>query len=91
VTNGVPPWSHDMWCYEPELPESEPLERHITSLWLALKPHKKYLLTLKKAAKVDVLLGYRSNCDHAGIEIPHTALDMFRELEIPFGLSIIVL
>jgi hypothetical protein len=46
--NGVPPWSHDMWCYEPELPESEPLDRHITCLWSALKPNKKYLLALRK-------------------------------------------
>jgi hypothetical protein len=39
---------------------------------------------------VDVFLGYRSNCDTAGIEVPHTSLEMFSELQIPFGLSIIV-
>jgi hypothetical protein len=79
-----------MWYYTPDLPESEPLERHIESLWSRLKPHKQYLLGLKKRATVDVFLGYRSNCDHAGIEVPHTALVMFAELEIPFGLSIII-
>lgn len=87
---GRPAWPHDMWSYTADLHESEPLERHIDALWAVLKPHRKYLLGLKKKAKVDVFLGYRSNCDHAGIEVPHTALEMFRELEIPFGLSIII-
>ena len=86
----MPPWPHDMWAFSPALPESEPLERHIESPWSALKPHKEYLLQLKRAVKVAVFLGYRSNSDHAGIEIPHTCLEMFKELEIPFGLSIII-
>jgi hypothetical protein len=90
---GRPPWRDNMWSYESDesgLSEAEPLERHINHLWSVLKPHKDYLLGLKKTAKVDVFLGYRSNCDHAGIEVPHTALEMFRELQIPFGLSIII-
>jgi len=48
------------------------------------------LLELKKSLTVDVFLGYRSSCDHAGIEVPHTSLEMFTELEIPFGVSIII-
>jgi hypothetical protein len=39
---------------------------------------------------VDVFLGYRSNCDHAGVEVPHESLEMFIELRIPFGVSIII-
>ncbi len=39
---------------------------------------------------VDVFLGYRSNVDYAGVEVPYTCLEMFTELEIPFGLSIVV-
>jgi hypothetical protein len=87
---GRPPWPEDFWSYQAELAEAEPLERHIDRLWAALKPHKEYLHGLKKRAAVDVFLGYRSNCDHAGIEVPHTALVLFAELEIPFGLSIII-
>lgn len=83
-------YEHDMWRYSPSLPESEALEKHIDALWEAIKPHRDYLLALKKNLTVDIFLGYRSNCDHAGIEIPHTALAMFTELEIPFGLSIII-
>ena len=83
-------YRQDMWSYSPAVEKSEPLHKHIDSLWLKLKPHKDYLLELKKSLNVDVFVGYRSNCDTAGIEVPHTSLEMFTELEIPFGLSIIV-
>ncbi|MEO8904126.1 MAG: hypothetical protein ABI488_17425 [Polyangiaceae bacterium] len=45
---------------------------------------------MKTVATVDVFLGYRSNVDTAGVEIPYSSLDMFVRLEIPLGLSIIV-
>jgi hypothetical protein len=83
-------FGHDMWLYSPSLHKSEPLEKHIEALWEKLRPHKDYLLGLKKSLTVDVFLGYRSNCDHAGVEVPHTALEIFTELKVPFGLSIIV-
>jgi hypothetical protein len=79
-----------MWMYTPAVEKSEPLHRHIDALWLELRAHKRYLRGLKKSLNVDVFVGYRSNCDTAGIEVPHTSLEMFTELEIPFGVSIIV-
>ena len=85
-----PPRPHDMWSYRADVAESEQLHKHIDALWIALKPHKRYLLSLKKALSVDIFVGYRSNCDTAGIEVPHTSLEMFTELEIPFGVSIII-
>ena len=84
------PYKHDMWSYMPAVPEEEPLHKHIDALWTVLRPHKDYLLELKKTLTVDVFLGYRSNCDMAGLEVPHTSLGMFSQLEIPFGVSIIV-
>lgn len=84
------PYERDMWLFQPPVDESEPLHRHIDALWLVLKPHRRYLLELKKSCTVDVFLGYRSNCDYAGVEVPHSSLEMFLQLEIPFGLSIIV-
>jgi hypothetical protein len=87
---GMRPFEQDMWLFQPPMEESEPLHRHIDALWLALKPHKQCLLELKKSCTVDVFLGYRSSCDHAGVEVPCSSLEMFSELEIPFGLSIIV-
>ncbi len=78
------------WSYSPDLDESEPLQKHIDCLWSDLKSQKEYLLQLKDKLTVDVFLGYRSNCDHAGIEVPHTSLEMFTELQIPFGVSIII-
>ena len=59
-------------------------------LWNTLRPHKAYLLALKERLKVDVFLDYCSNCDHAGVEVSPESLEMFTELQIPFGLSIII-
>ncbi len=86
----IRPYDTDMWSYDAPIEQSEPLYKHIDALWKKLKPHKRYLLELKRSATVDVFLGYRSTCDNAGVEVPHTSLEMFTELEIPFGLSIIV-
>lgn len=80
----------DMWSYSPPVDKFEPLHRHIDAMWAQLRPHKRYLLKLKRTVNVDVFLGYRSNCDTAGIEVPHVSLEMFSELKIPFGVSIII-
>lgn len=90
VRPGSAPLKHDCWHYQPDVPESEPLDVHIDTLWSAIKPHRDFIIALKSTATVDVFLGYRSNCDHAGIAVPHQCLEMFTELEIPFGLSIII-
>jgi Domain of unknown function (DUF4279) len=85
-----PPFKQDMWSYTAPVKENEPLHVHIDALWNTFKERRQYLLQLKQGLKVDVFLGYRSNCDHAGIEVPHQSLEIFRELQVPFGLSIIV-
>jgi hypothetical protein len=87
---GSPGCRDDAWHFEPALPETEPLERHIEALWAVVKPHVSYLKSLKQQYKVDVFCGYRSNCDHAGIQVPHTCLELFTALEVPFGVSIII-
>lgn len=86
----APPWEHGMWSYSPSLLEDRPLGEHIDALWARIKPRKSYLFALKAVATVDVFLGYRSNSDTAGIEVPHHSLDLFVELQIPLGLSIII-
>jgi len=48
------------------------------------------LLGLKTSVTVDVFLGYRSNSGTAGFEVPCSSLEMFTELKIPFGVSVIV-
>lgn len=86
----LPPYEHDMWSYNAPVKKAEPLHVHVDALWNIFRERKEYLLQLKRDLKVDVFLGYRSNCDHAGVEVPYQSLEMFRELQIPFGLSIIV-
>jgi hypothetical protein len=85
-----PAFAEDMWSFSPTLAESRPLAEHIDALWDSIKHAEVFLRELKRVARVDVFLGYRSNHDHAGIEVPHTSLQMFTRLEIPFGISIIV-
>ena len=84
------PLKHDAWHYQPDVPESEDLRHHINALWSAIEEHRDFIKSLKGQATVDVFLGYRSNCDFAGLEIPHTCLEMYTQLEIPFGVSIII-
>ena len=85
-----PGYRDDAWHYSPNIDESRPLEEHIDSLWATLKPNADYIKSLKNHFKIDVFCGYRSNCDQAGVEVPHTSLEMFTTLEIPFGVSIII-
>jgi hypothetical protein len=84
------PYKEDMWSYTVPVSENEPLHVHINELWRTFKERKDYLIQLKRDLKVDVFLGYRSNCDHAGLELPFDSLEIFIELQIPFGISIIV-
>ena len=83
-------YREDAWFFSSSLPETEPLHRHIDEVWSAIKPHAEYLRQLNQRHRVDVFCGYRSNCDHAGIEVPASSLEMFVALDIPFGVSIIV-
>jgi hypothetical protein len=81
----------DMWHYSAQLPEESPLHEHIDSLWANIHHAATFLCELKHRATVDVYLGYCSNIDHAGFQVPHTSLVMFQALQIPFGVSIVVL
>lgn len=86
-----PPYKDDLWSYSPPVDEHEPLERHISALWDAIRPNATYLKELKRTLKVDVFCGFRTNCRIAGFEVEHQHLRMFAELEIPFAVSIITL
>jgi hypothetical protein len=84
------PYKHDMWSFKVPVGRTEPLHVHIDALWATLRERKQYLLELKQNdLSVDVFLGYRSSSDTAGVEVPYQSLQMFLELQVPFGLSII--
>ena len=85
-----PAYRDDAWHYQPLVPETEPLARHIDALWEVVRPAVGYLKGLKSRCKVDVFCGYRSNCDTAGFEVPHTCLELFSALEVPFGVSVVI-
>ncbi len=85
-----PAYCDDAWHFQAPIPESQPLGDHVEALWVVLSPHVEYLKSLKDRFKVDVFCGYRSNCDHAGFEVPHQCLKLFTILEVPFDVSVIV-
>lgn len=85
-----PEYKDDAWHFKPALPETEPLEDHIAALMDAIRSNIDYLKTLKQQYRLDVFCGYRSNCDHAGFQVSHECLELFAALEIPFGVSVIV-
>jgi hypothetical protein len=80
----------DAWHFQPPVPKDEPLAHHIEALWDVVRPSLDYVKALKQRFEVDVFCGYRSNCDTAGFEVPHTCLELFTALEVPFGVSVIV-
>lgn len=84
------PWPHDMWMLESPLDETRPLGEHLDWLYERLQVHVAYLKALKSDAMVDIFCGYRSNSDTAGFEVAYPSLRLFAELEVPFGVSVIV-
>ena len=85
-----PVYRDDAWHYQPPVPEAEPLARHIDALREVVRPAVGYLRGLKARCKVDVFCGYHSNCDTAGFEVPHTCLELFAAMEVPFGVSVVI-
>lgn len=79
-----------MWSYTAATGGTEPLENHIMALWDAIRPNVEYLRQLKTRHHVDVFCGYRSNSGTAGFEVGPRCLGLFAELEVPFGVSVIV-
>ena len=79
-----------MWSYKSALDKARPPHEHIMALWDTVRPHIPYLRDLKQKFQVDVFCGYRSNSDTAGFEVDHHCLGLFAELEVPFGVPVIV-
>lgn len=85
---GARPYPSDAWHLKAAIPEEIGLSMHLRELWRVVEPHIGYLRSLD--ATVDVFCGYRSNNGAAGFEIEPDALEIFRALNVPFGLSVIV-
>jgi hypothetical protein len=85
------PYPDDAWHYSAELPEEAPLDTHLQILWADVAPARDFLLAIKAKHKVDVFCGYRSNSNHAGFQVEPKSLAIFTALDIPFGVSVIVI
>jgi hypothetical protein len=85
------PYKQAMWSYEPNIHEEESLSKHLNALWDAIGENAEAIKKLKEKYRVDIFCGYRSDCDHAGFEVDCSSLRIFKELEVPFAVSVIVL
>ena len=81
---------NDMWSYTVPIAREQPLEDHIMALWDAVRPHIPYLRDLKRKFQMNVFCGYRSNSGTAGFQVDHRCLGLFSELEVPFGVSVVI-
>jgi hypothetical protein len=84
------PYSIDAWHYRAPVPREEPLDKHLLVLWEALRKHVDYLKAVKTRQNVDIHCSYRTNVHAAGFDVDFRALEIFRQLEVPFDLSITV-
>ena len=83
-------YEDDAWHLESGLDDSTHLSEHLRIIWARIQPSTEFIRELKKRYSVSVFCGYRSDCDNAGLELPYDALKIFTELEVPFGLSVII-
>ncbi len=89
-TANAMPSEQDAWVFEVPVASERPLEEHLFELWRLLKPHAAFLKSLKTTCAVDVFCGYQSNSDTAGFSVAPSALTIFTELDVPFGVSVII-
>ena len=81
----------DMWLLAAPAGREQPLSRHLDALWKAVKPNVSYLKKLKRTHTVDIYCRYFANVPSAGFEIDCSSLEMFRALDLSFGVSVLVL
>lgn len=83
-------WDWGMWSLSSPLKRTMHLDKHLLWLHTTLCPQYRKIRELKGSYKVDVFATYNSNCETAGIEVSYEAMEIYRKLDLGFGLSIIV-
>lgn len=82
------PSTTDVWIYQAPVPPEAALSEHVDALAEVALPHSEFLRNLKSSADITIHLGYLSNSEIGGLEIPHASLAIFSELEIDLKLHI---
>jgi hypothetical protein len=81
----------DIWAYRAPVERTRPLDEHIMAIWKAVKPRMVFLRRLKKKYKVDMFCGFQTNSCTGGFEVNQRCLGFFSELDISFGVSVIII
>lgn len=81
----------DMWSVSSPLNPSEKLELHIDWLRQLLLPRKQFILSLKNEFNVDIYCFKTCYTEQASLTLSSRALELFVELGIELGVSLIFL
>ena len=80
-----------VWLLKADVPEERPLSDHLLRLDETVRPYLAFFRDLAASgATVEVLCGYRTDCDHCGFEIAPEALALVGDLGARLGVSVIV-
>ena len=83
------PWPNDIWIRESPLPEKQDIGDHLG--WIAdfARPHSNYLRRIiRRGARIDIYMSYRSDHDHCGFAIDPQHLELFVRLGIRLEVSV---
>lgn len=84
-------WPNDIWLLASPLAETAELTEHLNWLWQQVQPHQDYFrLLVESGVKMDILCGYRSNCDHCGFGVDPNAVEIAQKLGIRLEFSVII-
>ena len=84
----VPPFTEDVWIYEPFPDNSKSIQESIDHLWTLLKPKKPYLLQLSKAYMYGIVIIIKPLRLIGLHTLQPSSLDIFRELNICLNIVI---
>ena len=80
-----------VWLLKADVSEEQPLSDHLLLLDEVVRPHLAFFRELAASgATVEVLCGYRTDCDHCGFEVTPEALALTGDLGVRLGVSVMV-
>ena len=83
-------WPNDIWMIESPLDERCDISEHLAWIDTFARPHMTYLRRLiRRGARIDVYMSYRSTEDHCGFGLPPERLEFIARLGVPLEVSVL--
>lgn len=80
----------DTWMYVPDTAPDRPLEEHIDRLREVIWDKKEYLREIQNRHRVEIQVIFEPLSDFSYIVLPHTLMNLYTDLEIPFEMGIAI-